>query len=420
MWLFKTGSIAAALLLHAAACAAPIEQYKLAWRFDVNAEVRATPVAVGRQLFIGAENGNLYALDLVTRKLQWLFHARGGISSTPAVADGVIYFLSRDGRFHALNAETGAPLWSFRTQGESVFAAYGMFGTPLTGEPVPDPWDLYLSSPLVHDGKVYFGSSDERVYALDAKTGKPAWVHKTGGVVHSSPALAGKNVVIGSWDGALYALDAASGELRWRYQTRAEQKNSILLGIQASPRVDRDTVYAGSRDGYFYALDADSGKLKWSYNAKGTWVVSTAAVDDSSVYFGTSDSGLLLALDKRDGKERFRVDTKVWTFASPLRTGELLIGASMKGELFAVDAGSGRLRWSYRTDASKADAFGAIDPASGKWDNKRLYGGGAHTLYTGMEHVKRLGAFAASPLWHQGQLIVADTRGEVLVFSAEP
>lgn len=398
---------------------ARIEDFRLAWRFDAHAEIRSSPVVAGRQLFFGAENGNLYAIDLAARKLQWLFHAQGGISSTPAVADGVVYFLARDGRFHALDAASGAPLWSFRTQGESVFAAHGMFGTALAGEPVPDPWDLYLSSPLVHAGRVYFGSSDERVYALDARSGKPLWVYKTGGMVHSSPALSGNNIVVGSWDGAVYALDADSGEERWRFQTRTEQKISVMMGIQASPTVDRDTVYAGSRDGFLYALDAASGKPRWRYDANGSWVVA-AANDEHQVYVGTSDTGLLLALDKRTGKEKYRYEMKAWAFAPPLRVGSMLVGASMKGELHVLDAASGRERWSYRTEGARANEALVVDPSTGKFDTDRMYKAGPHALYSALEHVKRLGAFMSAPLWHDSQLIVADGAGQLLVFSQAP
>jgi outer membrane protein assembly factor BamB len=398
------------------AAGAQISGFRLAGRFDAHAPIHASPVAVGAQLFVGAENGNLYAIDVAGMKLRWLYHADGGIASTPAVADGVVCFLSRDGRLHAIDAASGAPLWSFRTRGEALFAAHGMLGTPLAEEPVQDPWDLYLSSPLVHGGKVYFGSSDERVYALDAKTGKPAWVFKTGGMVHSSPALVGDKIVVGSWDGAVYALDAASGEERWRFQTRTEQKVSVNLGVQASASSDGDTVYIGSRDGFFYALDAASGRKKWEFDAQGSWVVSTPALDDANVYFGTSDTGLLLALDKKSGKEKYRFETKVWTFASPLRVGDLVVAGSMKGELHAIDAASGRQRWSYKTAGLLANEAGVVDAATGKLDNDRMFGAGQHALYSGMEHVKRLGAFIGSPAWHDGRLVVTNAAGEVLLF----
>lgn len=413
---------AAALLAPLTCLAAPgariaPEKLQLAWRFHVHATVSASPVVAGERLFVGAENGNLYAIDLRSHQLQWLFHARGGIASTPAVADGLVVFLARDGSVHALDAATGSTAWTFHTQGEAVFSAHGMFGLPMTPEPVPDPWDLYLSSPLIHDGKVYVGSSDQRVYALDLRSGKLAWAYKTGGVVHSSPALAGRNIVVGSWDGAVYALDAATGAEQWRFQTQTEQKQSIMLGIQASPSVDGDTIYIGARDGYFYALDAASGQRKWRYDAKGSWVVGTAAIDEDKVYIGTSDSGLLLALDKHTGAEKYRYATRVWTFASPLRAGDALIGASMKGELVALDASSGTLRWQYRTDDSRQDAFRILDPATGGFDNARLYGQRQDQLHAALEHVKHLGAFIASPLWHDGQLIAVSGNGEVLVFA---
>jgi outer membrane protein assembly factor BamB len=399
--------------------AGSIKGFRLAGRFDVHAAIHASPVAAQGRIFIGAENGNLYALDAKSRGLAWLYHARGGIASSPAVADGTVYFLDRAGSVQALKAADGAPVWSFRTQGEAVFAAHGMFGLPRDGQPVPDPWDLYLSSPLVHDGKVYVGSSDGHVYALDAKDGKLAWAWHTGGMVHSSPALAGANIVVGSWDGAVYALDAQTGELRWRHQTGVEQKTSIMFGIQASPAVDGDTVYVGSRDGFFYALDAASGQPRWRYDAQGSWVVGTPALDADSVYVGTSDTGLLLALDKRTGKERYRFETRVWTFASPLRVADVVVAASMKGELHALDAATGRARWSWRSPELLANEARVVDPATGKFDNDRLFKGGPHALYSGLEHVKRLGAFIGSPAWYDGRLIAATATGEVLFFEPQ-
>jgi eukaryotic-like serine/threonine-protein kinase len=396
-----------------------IRGFKPAGRFDVHAAIHASPVAAQGRVFVGAENGNLYALDAKTHGLLWLYHARGGIASTPAVADGIVYFLDRAGDVHALKAADGSPLWTFRTQGEAVFAAHGMFGLPRDGQPVPDPWDVYLSSPLVHDGKVYVGSSDGHLYALDAKDGKLAWAWRTGGMVHSSPALAGNNVVVGSWDGAVYALDARTGEQRWRHQTGVEQKVSVNLGIQASPAVDGDTVYVGSRDGFLYALDAASGQPKWRYDAHGSWVVGTPAVDGDSVYVGTSDTGLLLALDKRTGRERYRFETKVWTFASPLRVADVVVVASMKGELHALDAATGRARWAWRGDALAVNDGRVIDTATGKLDTNNMYKGGPHALYSAVEYVKRLGAFVGSPAWYDDQLIATTATGDVLFFVPE-
>ena len=404
----------------AAAVSAPPDVGKFGprWTIDVHAEISASPVIVGATMYVGAENGNLYAYSLADKRLQWLFHSRGGIASTPAVAGGLVNFLSRDGRFYALDASTGAPRWTFQTLGESVFSAYGMYGTSAASGPTPDPWDFYLSSPVVHEGKVYFGSSDERLYALDAASGKLAWAFKTGGVIHSSPAVAGNTVLVGSWDGVLYALDAGSGAERWRFQTKTEQANSILLGIQSSPTVDGDTVFIGARDGFLYALDLNTGAQKWRYDAQGSWIVGTPAVDAGRVYVGTSDTGLLVALDRHTGREAYRYDTRVWTYSSPLRVGALLWVANMKGGLFALQASTGQLRWSYQSEQGKADAFRILD-AQGKFDSARLFGTAPHQLNSALEHVKRLGAFTSSPVWYEGQLIIANALGTITGFGPQ-
>ncbi|MGW8394061.1 outer membrane protein assembly factor BamB family protein [Pseudoduganella sp. HUAS MS19] len=407
------------LLALALAFAAPLAgaapSMKLEHTIELRAQTVSSPVVAQGRLFIGAEDGNLYAYDLASRKLAWLYHAGAGIGSTPAVADGTVYALARDGRLHAVDAATGARRWEFATQGEARFAAYGLYGSEKRAAPARDPWDFWLSSPVVADGRVYFGSSDERLYALDAKTGAVQWAFKSGGMIHAAPALAGKTLVFGSWDGAVYALDVASGRQLWRYQTETEQKTSTLLGVQAPPLVDGDTVYIGSRDTWFYALELASGKLRWRYDGKGSWVISGAVASGKGVYFGTSDTNLLVGLDKRSGQPLFEHDTKVWTYATPVLAGGTVYGASMRGELFALDATTGKAQWSWRTPESLANDFGLLDAKSGKFDSKRLFEGPQSMLAT-IEHVKRLGAFISTPVWHDGQLIAATADGRVMFF----
>jgi len=393
-----------------------IQKLKLAWEYDFHSQVVASPVVVGDQLLIAAENGNLYSLDMKSRQPQWLFHAQGAISSTPAVANGVVYFLSRDGHFYAVNLADGNLLWRFATLGEHYFSTHGMYGSPLNSTPVIDPWDFYLSSPVVANGKVYFGSSDEHVYALDAKTGALQWQFKTGGVVHSSPAFADNKIIIGSWDSAIYALDANTGKEIWRYQGEGEQQYSILLGVQASPSVDKDCVYIGSRDGHFYALNLADGKLRWSYAAENSWIIATAAFDDKNIYVGTSDTGLFLALDKTTGKEQFRFPSRNWTYTSPvLIANQYLAFGSMTGEFFIVDKNSGKRQWFMQTPERKTDEFSIVDSKTGQLNNQKLFAK-QEALHSALEQVKHLGAFIASPVFVNDQLIFINSNGRLMIF----
>ena len=62
------------------------------------------------------------------------------------------------------------------------------------------------SSPAVAGGLVYVGSTDHRVYALNASTGAMVWSYRTGGDVYSSSAVSQGVVYIGSYDGEVYAF----------------------------------------------------------------------------------------------------------------------------------------------------------------------------------------------------------------------
>jgi hypothetical protein len=73
--------------------------------------------------------------------------------------------------------------------------------------------------PLVHESKVYFGSEDGNLYALDIKTGKEVWRFKTGGLIATSAVLWKDFVFFGSWDCHLYKVNIHTHEEVWRFST---------------------------------------------------------------------------------------------------------------------------------------------------------------------------------------------------------
>src|SRR5438445_516898 len=89
----------------------------------------------------------------------------------------------------------------------------------------------------VVNGKVYFGSGDGNVYALDAQTGVLLWKFATKDVVHSSPAVVDRTVYIGSWDSHLYAIDTETGQQRWTFKSGDDDVIHNQVGFQSSPAV---------------------------------------------------------------------------------------------------------------------------------------------------------------------------------------
>lgn len=381
------------------------------WAFKTGGKVFSSPAVYNKAVYIGSGDSSLYAIDKTTGKLLWKFITGGPVHSSPAVYKNVVYFGSYDGFYYALNAKTGKLKWKFKTGGEKKVGAKGLWTMKPEDMYLDDPFDFFLSSPVLdtnaHDLTVFFGSSDGHLYALNAQTGKKKWAFKTNGLIHSSPAIYNGTVYFGSWDTFLYAVDAKTGVLKWKFETGKQPVMHLLEGIQASPTCAAGMVYFGSRDGYFYALDAVDGKLMWKYAADNSWVLTTAAVKDSMIYFGTSDTYLFLGFDAKTGKEKVRYKTNGYVYSSPALTGNTAFFGDFTGNLFAVDINSGRLTGKFETSGRLTNAKSILDSAGNI--NFSLAAKGKDLAYYdatvyGMDRLYTLGSIVSSPAISEGTI----------------
>jgi outer membrane protein assembly factor BamB len=177
---------------------APRQFHRVKWKFPTGDRVISSPVFKDNVIYFGGDDGNVYAVDAATSRQIWKRATNGPVPAAPAIADGTVYIGSYDGKFYALNAQTGALKWKFATNGERRFEAKGLHGLQPKDQTIADPFDIFLSSPVVANGAVYFGSGDGNLYALDSTTGDLRWKFKTGDVVHASPALAEGVLFFGS------------------------------------------------------------------------------------------------------------------------------------------------------------------------------------------------------------------------------
>jgi eukaryotic-like serine/threonine-protein kinase len=341
------------------------------WKFKTEGAVVSSPAIADGVIYVGSGDGNLYAIDQETGTQKWKFDTGEPVVSSPAIANGLVYFIGSDGALYAVVAATGAPKWRFATGGERRFEAKNLHGMTPAAQSMPDPMDHFLSSPAVFNNRVYFGSSDGKVYAVDAATGVLQWSFATGDVVHASPAIANNTAYIGSWDSYFYALDAESGQERWRFKAGDDPAIHNQVGFQSSAAVVGGTVYVGCRDGHVYAIDGATGRKRWDYSTSQSWVNSTPAVRDGVVYAGTADTHRFFALDAKSGRLRFVTDVQALIFGSAAVAGNLAYIGSMNGRLSAIDLTSGKLVWDFRTEASSSDPQKILLP-SGAFDRSAM------------------------------------------------
>ena len=379
--------------------AGPTKFSKVKWKFHTDGMVIGSPAAVQGVIYVGSTDGNLYAIDSETGKQKWKFQAKSRVPSSPAVRNGVVYFTAYDGNFYAVDAASGGLKWKFQTGGERRFAGRHLHGVQPVAETMPDPFDCYLSSPVVWNGAVFFGSGDGNVYSLNAESGAVNWKFKTGDVVHASPAIADGTVFIGSWDSYFYAIDASTGQEKWRFKTGEDPDIHNQIGIQSSAAVVEGVVYFGCRDSHLYALDASTGQKRWSFSANGSWVVASPAVRDGKVYFATSDSSLVYALDATSGEVLHSAGLNHWyVFSSPAIAGNALYVGSSQGRLVAFDVADLKMRWSFETDGSKQ--FGpTYTKPDGTPNGPALFRSDFYDdMVAGVERTMSMGSILSSPV----------------------
>ena len=271
--------------------------------------------------------------------IKWSTKTGGGVRSTPAVTATRVFAGSDDGTLYALDRSTGSVVWRFAA-GDAVSA-----------------------SPAIERGLVIAATLGGRIFAVDERNGQLRWSMRTGAALPlntapaggwdlyaSSPTIAGDAVVIGGPDGGIYALDIATGKQLWRVQTDGR--------VRATPAVHNGVVVVGSWDGRIYARDLATGKERWTHRTIGDTldskkfgfdrraVQSSAAIDGGMVFVGSRDGGLY-GLDFATGERRWRFSHRgSWVVGSPaVRDGRVYVGSSDGRFAQAVDAKTGNELW---------------------------------------------------------------------------
>jgi len=169
------------------------------WTFQPPSAERITaPVTAGESVFFGDESGTLWAVRASDGTVQWKSYTGGAICFPPAIWCGRLYAGSSDGYVYALEAATGRQLWRFRAA--PVERRIPVYGKLVSTWPV-------AGGVVVADGSA---SSDGA---------------NPSGVVYAAAGIA-------DYDGThVYALDAGSGKLIWRNDTSGAISQTVRSGI---------------------------------------------------------------------------------------------------------------------------------------------------------------------------------------------
>jgi len=303
------------------AAAGSTTDQRVAWTYPTGGPVRsgAAISGDGATLYIGSDDGTVYALDAATGRRTGTYPAGGAVSGV-AVAGNTLLVGSADRSVHAFTIGNLGVSWASPAAGARIVGA-----------------------PTAGGGAVYVGSDDHYVYALDFDTGDRKWRRPTGGTTVAGPPQNTGVMWAGSLDGHLYALNASTGAVDWQFAAGA---------VSSAPLVTVGPVYFGASNGSLYSVSFtsfdSSSQVDWHFAADGA-IQGTPVSTGDAIYTATA-SGNVYALDIGTGTQAW---SRPLSLGSPvqggpaLREGVLYVGCD-DGYLYAIDTSTGTVRWRHQ------------------------------------------------------------------------
>lgn len=310
-------------------------RYAPRWRAIVpGIDLRATYLC-GDRMIVGAST-EMWALDRASGKVLWRVDVSRG---TSVVTPGGIARLGPDGTLAVHDFGNGEVTLRARI-------------APRVGGPVAGAVVHLPGLPKL----VVVTEGEHHLVAIDLTTGEPRWRWSWGGGrpglggARGAPRMkrSGRLVYFTCGDGALTALDVMTGAVVWRVRDR--------LRFRAPPTVSHDTLYCVSGGAHgvarLYGIDAFSGHVRWSTavtDASSPCTIEGAplAADGAVGVAVRAKTGLTLSLFRPEDGAPVQTRARVYapSGTSWLAVDDAFIGNAPSGELVAIGAASGELRW---------------------------------------------------------------------------
>lgn len=290
---------------------------------------------------------------------------------------------------------------------------------------------------IIGQNRAYVLGSDTKrdtVYCLDAETGDEIWKFafdhrerkydpdKYSDALLSTPLLHDDRLYVLAREGLLLCFEAASGSVLWQrdlLQLTGAKKQDF--GASSSPIVENDLLLFNIGQGGA-AVHKETGKLLWKTTGMGGYaspVVYTRKGKREAALFGINS---ILGIDPRTGKELWRYPVKVKEYsapsADPIFTGEALFVNSANGsQLLRLGARTPTALWQSRNLCSDFTNSVRIGNYIYGNHNNRL---ACLDLATGALKWQEKGLGQGSLIAADGKLIVQTERGELIVAKATP
>lgn len=257
--------------------------------------------------------------------------AKDRLMGTPLLADGKLFVGTANNHLIALDSDTLNPLWG----SEDPKFDHSIWGKPAFA-----------------DGIVVATSLDTTVRAFDADSGNQLWIQNLEGAIAASPIIVDGTVLVAGFDAMLHAFDLESGNEQWQVET--------TNWIWNAPAVADNIAFFGDTDGNIYAVDIATGDIEWQEQYDGIVQAPLVTSGDQlivSLVIGVStdeQTGKMLSLSTADGSLQWQQDMSLPTFTTPAIVQDKIVVVltdistqTSTSSLQQFDLGSGSKGWAW-------------------------------------------------------------------------
>lgn len=273
-----------------------------------------------------------------------------------------------------------------------------------------------LSAPVFDSQRVYIGSDKGSLTAFNRKAGGEAWKFSADGnaAILSRPALGAGRVYFEATDNNVYGLDATNGQLRWKYL-----RLDGSLGY-SSPLYEDGAVFVCGET-TVYRLDASTGTETWKAYVGGK-SLSTPVTGGGRLYVGGDGTGLV-ALSPTTGNVVWTFPGKIegdW-FGTPFYANGVVYVSTYNRYVYAIDADTGKQKWSYRLLGSSLTAPVLDVKRSALYVTSTTFRDNPTLTALDAKNGKKLwdypmGYLSSSPLLTEDKLYIGSTNGYLYAF----
>jgi outer membrane protein assembly factor BamB len=297
---------------------------QLQWSYDIRRDgnqqsFHGDPLVTNDLILIGTDKscdpngvGHVYAFERDSGKVRWKYRSTS-VATDIIQINSNVYFGSFQDNWSSVDLKTGNLNWSFST------------GAINQDCDVP-------KAPVTDGNRLIIAGLDGVIYSLDASTGRVGWKRKLPSAPSTGLALKDMSIYVGTSNQRLYRLNAETGAVITELATDAKPVGRLSL--------TNDSLFlflqnASERVGYIISVDSKLTRVRWTQRSSPDWASERPHLWKDSVVAGNCRGGLA-AFRASDGEPQWNLSLK-GCIRSIGSSGDMLFAGVQEGTIYAYE-----------------------------------------------------------------------------------